>query len=144
MLVPSRTFREAINTFWRGEWKKQGSPSPWELPHAVLPFPCAPWTCQAGAGGHGRPATSSLVPQFPFSAYPPWVSGHILVLLNVPVDNLRSREDARQAREDSIPCQPTAQTGRQNPALAGAKHGLISWQNNSSLCSLFSQNNPLL
>lgn len=27
-----------------------------------------------------------------------------LGLLTVPVDNLRSREDARQAREDSIPC----------------------------------------
>lgn len=60
------------------------------------------------------------------------------------VDNLRSREDAKQAREEDIPCQPAAQTGRQSPALAGAKHGLISWQNNSSLCSLFSQNNPLL
>lgn len=111
---------------------------------AALPFPCAPWTCQAGTGGHGRPATSFLITQFPFSPYPPWVSGHVLVTADLPVDNLRSREDARQAKEDSIPCQPAAQTGRQSPALAGAKHGLISWQNNSSLCSLFSQNNPLL
>lgn len=48
---------------------------------AALPFPCAPWTCQAGTGGHGRPATSFLITQFPFSPYPPWVSGHVLVLL---------------------------------------------------------------
>lgn len=66
-----------------------------------------------------------LIPQFPFSPYAPWVSGHVLVLLTAPVDNLRSREEAKQAREDSIPCQPTAQTGRQSPAPAGAKHGLI-------------------
>lgn len=38
---------------------------------------------------------------FLFSPYSPWVSRHVLVLLTVPVDNLRSREDARQ---DSIPC----------------------------------------
>lgn len=90
------------------------------------------------------PQISFLIPQFSFSTYPPWVSGHVLVLLTVPVDNLRSREDARQATEASMPCQPAAQTGRQSSALAGAKHGLISRQNNSSLCSLFSQNNPLL
>lgn len=104
------TFREAINnSFWRGEYipvtgRNSAAPHRGCCPTAALPFPCAPWTCQAGEEGHDRPATSFLIPQFPFSPYSSWVSGHVLVLLTVPVGNLRSRKDARQAREDSIPC----------------------------------------
>lgn len=132
MLVPTHASREAINnTVWRREYIHQSlgeAVQPLTMGAAPLllspsPVPLRP-ARQVQEAMADLPQ-NCLIPQFPFSPYPPWVSGHVLVLLTAPVDNLRSREEAKQAREDSIPCQPTAQTGRQSPAPAGAKHGLI-------------------
>lgn len=96
-------------------------------PTAALLCPCASWTCQAGPA-HGRTCHKFSYPSISFSSPPTVGLRPCTVLLTELVEHLRSREDARQAQEDSshwgassIPRQPAAQQSRQSPAPAGAK-----------------------
>lgn len=126
LLVTSVPSREDSCSWLSG--RNTAAPHHGSCPTAALPCTRAPWTCQAGAGAHSRTCHGFSYPSISFSS-PPTVSLRACtVLLTVPMENLRSREDARQAREDgshwgagSVPHQPTALMGRQSPAPAGAK-----------------------
>lgn len=108
--------------------RNAAAPRHGSCPTAAFPCPHAPRICQAGVGAHGRTCHEFFYPSISFSSPPTVGLRACTVLLTAPVEKLRSREDTRQARENgshrgagSILCQPAAWTGRQSPALAGAK-----------------------
>lgn len=108
--------------------RNTAAPHRGSCPVAALPCPHGPWTCQAGAEAHSRTCHKFSYPSILFSS-PPTVGPRArTVLLTMPVEKLRSGEDARHAGEDgsywgagSVPHQPAAWTGRQSPTPAGAK-----------------------
>lgn len=120
--------------------RNTAAPRHGSCPTAAFPCPHAPWICQAGVGAHGRTSLNFL-----------FLPTHCGSQGMHCAADCASGEAQKQRRYQAATGEQAVSPASLQPGQAGKaqprlelKHGLISQQNNPSLCGLFSQNNPLL